>query len=649
MGLIRTGHGLWSQLVERAALDLRRYDKDVATDFRKNLKLPENGSIIERLKELKVRPEPVLGGFFKSVQPFTHMFRDILSLVECAGKSVGKENLRVQFDFEEGKKLELDLESFREQVEQFSSGVRPLSVERWSLNRLWNLCYALGKHVEPPDAGVRRWSEEYGGGRWPARDLDPPRFGDADLDELVERAWQVRRAAIEAARDFSPNPSDLRPLTSEQREDLIIEGGLPSASRGGMSTVASLHSDQWSVSFASRAYARAAESRSDPALVERLRQNLRAVLNDPPPELRDFKVAVRDVEEILRLPIWQRRYDLYSVWVLTQIVAALGGPTNFKFELEGDAFHIPFAPTLLATALDSRMPVRIWGEVRYGLSSPTGKGRVSGMQPDYSLTLDTRKPPEEAFAIVECKQYMRASAKNFGAALTDYATGQPGASVVLVNYGTVGASVLKRVPAPLLPRVKSIGVVRPLQDDSISEFHDWVREQVDRQPVAAEEEPPPTAEHATVTAPRTLCGDDFACIELRWGAAPRDLDLYFFVPATGGRWEVVNFMWDGALDAWPWARLSGDVQTGGGPEVIRISRPLPGSYRIFVKRYSNDAPLAGSGASLTIYTSAASARRFVCPATGDGAWWHVCDVDFLASVVTEVNLISDSTFVGGPV
>lgn len=647
MSLIRTGHGLWSQLVKRAALDLRRYDRDVATDFRSNLKLPEKGSIIERLKELKVRPEPVLGGFFKSIQPFTHIFKDILSLVEWAGKREGKENLRVQFDFEEGKKLDLDLENFREQVERFSRAVRSLTVERWGLNRLWNLCYALGEHVQPRDASVIRWSEEYHGGHWPERDIDPPRFGDADLDALIDRAWRVRRAAIEAARDFSTNPKELRSLISKRREDFVIEGGLPAASPGGMSTVASLHDDHWAVSFAARAYARAAESRSDPALVERLRQNLKAVLDDPPPELRDVEVAVREVEEILRLPIWQRRYELYSVWVLTQIVAALGGPTNFKFELEGDAFHIPFAPTLLATALDSRAPVRIWGEVRYGLNSPTGKGRVTGMQPDYSLTLDRREPPEEAFALVECKQYLRASPKNFGAALTDYATGQPSAAVALVNYGPVGASVLKGVPAVLRPRVMAVGDVRPLRDDSIREFHEWVREQVERQQVAAEEEPPSTADNATDTAPVSTLGDDFALVELRWNAAPRDLDLYLFVPSTGGGWDAVNFMRGGTLDAWPWARLSGDVTTGHGPEVIRISRPLPGTYRVFVKRYSNDATLAGSGASLTIYTSAGS-RRFVCPATGDGAWWHVCDLDFLAAVVTEVNLISNSTFVGGP-
>jgi hypothetical protein len=72
--LTRTGHPLWSQLIRRAALDLRGYDKDVASDFRRNLKLPEKGSIVERLKEREVPPEHVFGGFFGSIQPFTLNF-----------------------------------------------------------------------------------------------------------------------------------------------------------------------------------------------------------------------------------------------------------------------------------------------------------------------------------------------------------------------------------------------------------------------------------------------------------------------------------------------------------------------------------------------------------------------------------------------
>lgn len=642
MGIIRTGHGLWSELVNRAALDLRRYDRHVGLDFRKHLKLPDGGSIAERLKEQGVRPEPVLGGFFNSLQPFTRMFRDILDMVEWAGKREGKENLVVEFDFEAGKEFKLDLKNFREQVERLSMAIRPLVIDRWNSNRLGSLAGALGDYVgEPRDVGVERWSEEYRGGRWPKNDLAPPRFDDPELAELMGRAWQVRRATIEAAREFSPNPADLSRITDFTAGDVVLENGVVARSHGALQTLAYLHGDHWAEGIAVKAYARAREVASDPSLADHLKGELRAVLDDPPPVRRDAKQAVREIEELLKLPVWQRRYDLYSVWVLTRIVEAMGGPARFRFELQGDAFHIPFKATLLATAQDLVPPVRVWGEVRSALSAPTGKGRSGGMQPDYSLTLDTREPPEEAFALVECKQYLRSSSGNFGAALTDYAAGQPGADVLLVNYGPVGSSVLKRIPARLLPRVKAIGGFRPFQPDSAREFNEWVRAQVEKHTAPAVEEAP---------APAPAAGEDeaafsgviLASIELRWGAEPRDLDLYLYVPTSGGVRESVNFNSPGALDARPWARLNEDVRNGSGPEIIEVSRALPGLYSVVVGLFSHDAPLAGSDATLTIQLGGGDTRRFVCPASGDGDYWHVCDVNFLAPLVTEVNLISRS-------
>lgn len=642
MRLIRTGHGLWSQLVKRAGLDLRRYDKDVATDFRRNLKLAEKGSIVERLRERKIRPEPVLGGFFHSIQPFTQMFRDILHIVERAGKSEGKENLLVEFDFAEGGKLKLDLENFRQQVERFNTVIRPLITERWNTSRLWSLAQALGDYVrQSHDAGVRSWAEEYHGGHWPDEDIEPPQFDDPEMNELIGRIWQLRRATIEAARDFSPNPADLSQIRGRTSEDLTIENGVPALSEGSMQTIAYLHSDHWAVSIAAQAYARAAEARTDPLLTERIKQRLRATLDDPPPERRDIEEAIQEIEELLNLPIWKHRYELYSVWVLTQIIRALGGPTRFKFELEGSAFHIPFSPKLLATLQSSEPPVRLWSEVRYKLSSAGGKGRIGGMQPDYTITTDTGEPPTEAFGLIECKQYLRSSARNFRAALIDYATGQPGADVMLVNYGPVGPAVLKGIPSRLMPRIRAIGNFRPQQPESERAFDEWVQALVERHTNPVEE--PATADQpAKEEEPAASLGADFARIELRWGATPRDLDLCLLVLTSADNRETINFMRKGTLEAWPFAQLEGDVTTGSGPEVINIRQALPGLYRIAVRRYSDDGTLAGSNASLTLYMNGKGARRFTCPATGEGIWWHVCDVDFLASLVTEVNRISHS-------
>ena len=42
--------------------------------------------------------------------------------------------------------------------------------------------------------------------------------------------------------------------------------------------------------------------------------------------------------------------------------------------------------------------------------------------------------------VVECKQYKRASAENFTAAIIDYAANRPNAKVLLVDYGAINLS-----------------------------------------------------------------------------------------------------------------------------------------------------------------------------------------------------------------
>jgi hypothetical protein len=212
----------------------------------------------------------------------------------------------------------------------------------------------------------------------------------------------------------------------------------------------------------------------------------------------------------------------------------------------------------------------------------------------------------------------------------------------------VGPSILKGIPARLLPRVRAIGNFRPLQQDYAREFGEWLRALAEKHTTPLVEESVPTAPLVPTSALGTPSGTDFARIELRWGESPRDLDLHVFIPLTEGGWRDINFMWTGTLEEWPWARLEGDVTTGGGPEVIIVKQAVPGLYRIAVQLYSHDASLAGSNAVLTLYMDGGMVRRFDCPATGDGVWWHVCDVDFLAQIVTEVNLICPSPFDGGP-
>jgi hypothetical protein len=633
---IRTGSELWSQLTERAGLDLRRYDSAVELAFRETLRLPQKGNVVGHLEAQKVPPEPVLGAFFGAIQPFVYMFKGILELVEEAGKTEGKENLLVEFDFEEGKKLKLDLDSFRQQVEHFRRVIRPIAVERWDYDRFWALFRALGEHVnlrDYPDERVKDWAEQYFAGTWPENDLEPPRFDNSALDECISRVWKVRHATIVAARLISSQREGLRGAQGSLNE-LEIADGLIEEADGVAAFLSHLHSDHWTVSIASKAYMRAIQAKDDPSVVNQLTESLSRVLNDPPPVRRDAEVVITEIEELLSLPIWNRRHELYSIWVLTQIIDALGGAHKFQFKLEGDVFHVPFSAKLLAILLSMEPDVQVWSEVRYPLANPIGKTRKGGMQPDYSLAVDVQTPPQEAFALVECKQYLRASVKNFQAAVVDYATGQPNAHVALVNYGPAGSSIIKGVPASLSGRIKVIGDLRPLSPHSEQEFREWIHRQAMRVSTPKVEtvvaEPPPFGE---------MDAKDESQIELRWNATPRDLDLHVYIAIANER--PINYANQGRLGSWPWLELDKDVRTGYGPEIVRIEKTVEGYYRIEVHSFSNDAPLAGCGAQVTIRIRGEESRTFRCPNEGYGRWWHVCDIDFKTAQIQEVNLIHE--------
>ena len=129
-------------------------------------------------------------------------------------------------------------------------------------------------------------------------------------------------------------------------------------------------------------------------------------------------------------------------------------------------------------------------------------------------------------------------------------------------------------------------------------------------------------------------------VTLHWKATPSDLDLHFFVSADDDR-SHISYQQRGSLEAFPWARLSADVTTGHGPETVSFGLLAHGRYRIAVHNYSNDAPLAGSEATIDI-TIRDTTRRYVCPSAGAGTWWLVFDVDVDSGSITDINRISDT-------
>jgi hypothetical protein len=147
--------------------------------------------------------------------------------------------------------------------------------------------------------------------------------------------------------------------------------------------------------------------------------------------------------EVLSLPIWQKRYELYSAWVFTRFLAALTGH-QIELHHEDGCLRFAFHETLLATVLSRPKPLDVYAEKRIKAHALRGHGRVSAIQPDYSAWTQGNG---ECKLAIECKHYKKASTVNFSDALIDYSTNLPEARVLLVNYGPIKAALMAMTSA----------------------------------------------------------------------------------------------------------------------------------------------------------------------------------------------------------
>lgn len=634
-GILTTAREVWARIRSGGGTDLERYDTELEDELRRRLTLPA-GALDDLLARHQVTVEAFVLAFFRCAQPFVEMMGDLLAMFERAGATAGSHNLDVEFDFGEGHAgLRFDLRHFRQWVERWRRAVQLAETELWDYRSLWDLnrvmrarFNTLGEDRDGvTDPEVRAWMEAYMDGVWP-RPLPPaPRTGFAELDALLGRAWNVFTEVFEATAALAPDHATLmRTRFEDERRD---DGPRP-VRELSRELLRNVQSDYWAGSFVAGAYAHAEVIRSRDAVAgvgyaDELTAGLRDVFARVPAEQVEVSVLMRVLDDFLRLPLWERRYELYSAWVSTRIVAALD-PYGVRVHHDGGVLSFSFAGTHLATC-DALLPrLHVWAEVRSPLENPRGEGRKNAIQPDYTLLADPVTGSRSAVLVVECKQYRRASATRFAAALDDYARGRPGARVVLVNYGPAREQIADRVTDPeLRARVQVIGGLRPGNAAALESFRQAVLNAV------ALRYPSPGPE----AAPARTVGAPFT-VTLTWDAHPADLDLRLEIGGAPAA-HVVTFSNKGRSHEFPWATYAGDVQAGYGPEQIEVHRLEDRPYRFSVHNFtSGHASLAGCGARATLVTDQGE-LVLECPAKGDGAWWILFQVDGATGEVTPLN------------
>jgi len=628
---------VWAHIRAAGRTDLEYYDSGLEDELRRRLSLPE-GALGDSLATYEITVEAFLLAFFRCVQPFVDMMGELLAMYEQAGASVGNENLAVKFDFgREHAGLQFDLRHFRQWVEGWRKGMQIVEEELWNYSSLWKLNSALRPDVvgfresnaELVEPLLREWIRSEPSDQW-QRVPQAPRAAFADLDGLFSRVWNVLIQVFDATRSLARD------------HDTLMRMRFPDAHSRGVefpvrefppSLLRFLESDYWARSLIIGAYSQAQRLQSleaDEKTTEAaaLAAELRSVFDDVPKGRVAVSTLIRTLDEILQLPLWKWRYELYSAWVAARIASALNG-YGLRIHHDNGMLSFSFTGTHFATCDNLQPRLHIWAEMRSPLEEPKGKGRKKAIQPDYTLVADPITGMGSAVLVVECKQYRRASTNSFAAALDDYARGRPTAQVVLVNYGPARPEIVECIPdLEIRSRVRIIGELHPGNPAALKAFNDVILNAVELRYPGNELA---SACARSVSAPFK--------VTLTWDAQPSDLDLHMEIGGEPQGRNRVTFSSRGLQNDFPWATYGDDVRTGYGPEQIEVHRMEGRVYRFAVHKFSSDqVPIAGCGARVTV-TTMQGVVVLDCPATGEGNWWELFTVDGRTGTLSEVNEI----------
>jgi hypothetical protein len=658
MKVYERAEDLWPALIKQAGLDVpgwwRRvpkqdsYDADLMNELRGRLFPGSTASLKTLLKAAAppVSAETLLRCFFQVLQPFSMMKRDILEMLAAAGSRKGDDNIKIRFQLNESDDpLDLLLNEFRDQMEFIEKRAVTLSVREWRLNELWKIPKVAEENLpedfesfplSSSDEQIRKWIEQSSSTRRFETFPDVWRTDNDELDRRLEVIVDLLQEILTAFRRYG---HDYETARREIERIIELDGGRVYDDRGGgpfdpigftLRQLYFLESDFWISAVGQwllKVRLGTARETADASVGETIVSELDALIPQIRHSIAERDEIVRQLTDILNLPIWKKRHAVYAVWIGSQIWRALDKDWQFRFHLDDDVLSFAFSGSHLATLLSSRTDQVLdwWTELRTPAARLPSGHRSKGIQPDYRIRRAPHSAADSDVLIVEVKQYKRSSTGNFTAALMDYAFACKKASVMLANYGPISLQVLNTLPLQYRGRTFALAFVRPDRKDICQRFHEQVKHLIGSVEVADS---------------RSGLVASVGRAELKWEAHPQDLDLHLY-SAKAQQGAHVCYSAREFEDS---IRLIDDIQNGYGPEIL-LFQNATGSHRIYVHQYSNDGTLATSGATLTIFADLEGKNKitsFDCPKTGVGRWWAVCTLDLSAGLVRAINRIVEN-------
>jgi hypothetical protein len=466
----QTAAGAWKDLCTRGGLELDGRDAGLDKQIQQRLD-PMAESFEEALSHASMADFTT--AFFEALHPYIAIFQDILDFFKQAKATQGQRQWNLIVD-----RVPLTLKHFQ----RFLITCRKIAnTKRWvpaidyaGVWQLWKealapamkaLAIDIADETRPmvpaksrnvaPD--VRLWIDAYDNDRYNPM---PHSLTRSRCPRELRTTASIMEVALDRllAQGLTPSrhKQPFQMSLTDRRDALYFW------------TILDMETDHWMRTFMQ---ALSAAAQLPGTELTSLGRRLDAVTDRYPLRPVEAKVSLRNLKSVLSLPIWQKRYELYSVWIATEIVRALH-EHDVELHHENGKIAFAFRETLIATVHTSPGPFKLISERRSPLRDPQGKGRRAGIQPDHGLWTGFDRPV--CRMAVEVKHYKASANKRFVDVFEDYASALSNGHIYLVNYGPT-SDIVRDVSPALRPRCHSIPNLTPSNLKARRELAEAVR------------------------------------------------------------------------------------------------------------------------------------------------------------------------------
>ena len=627
MSTLSSPHQLWRKLQADAGLELRRKkgapgrDADVEDALRLALAVPPKAASLDAwLAADAVSPSPfvtieqLLVAVLTSQRGYASMMRDILDMLVTADAQHAHNSISAQFRFDQvSDPIRYTLAAFREAVERIEN-VLASRFELPVARRLWDLRRELGEIAPdnpkdfPPDFPLV---------------LDPPQTGHTRIDAAIG-------ALTELAAEFRSWCSTF----GETRQKAIAAVGrqysnLQDPAQSAIQDRVNASSDFWDVTVLDAVQQIARRIEDGSLAADNATRRLEPLLASIERRQHWITRTFSELLDVLNLPTWRHRHELYSVWVGSVLLrTAKTEADDIRFHPVGGILSFAFGGSRLATYDRDGEQFDVWAELRSALVGSSSK-RKKGIQPDFRvLQAGIISSPNVATRLVlECKHYLNPHVSNFAQAAADYSRSCPAASVLVVNHGPAdNDALLASVDLALRGRIKFIGDATADNERRSASIYSAIQQTLFPVRPALAVDGALADGPAGASSPNVVAGAA-GTIQLRWDDSLADIDLALEVLGRDGSvTQRIDYRSRGDLISPPFARLETDVREGPGEERIEISAWNFDHYALIATNYSKTGELGPGHVDCEVRIGSTS-TVLSCPKLGHATEWRIATIE----------------------